>query len=98
MDEQNEQQNNLKTGIPAVSPINPALIKIPKQKPKQEVQTPSLPQTGSSEGGLDNSVITVVRDPNHTLGKTFSLNPDGTISKKAAVSLSLGIAVTLDTG
>ena len=40
------------------------------------------------------SVITVVRDPQHNLGKKFTLNSDETISKKAAVSLSLGIAVT----
>ena len=40
------------------------------------------------------SFITVVRDPKHTLGKTFTLNPNGSISKQAAVSVALGIAVT----
>jgi putative DNA primase/helicase len=40
-----------------------------------------------------NPIITVVRDPSSTLGKRFDINPDGTIRKKAAVSLSLGIAV-----
>ena len=40
-----------------------------------------------------NPTITVVRDPNHPLGKRFGLNPDGTIDKKAAVSLSFGVAV-----
>lgn len=39
------------------------------------------------------AIITVVRDPEHILGKRFDINPDGTISKKAAVSLSFGIAV-----
>ena len=77
MENLNKQQNNLKTGIPAVSPINPALIKIPKRNPKQEVQTPSLPQAGSSEGDYDKSVITIIRDPHHTLGKRFTLNLDG---------------------
>jgi hypothetical protein len=38
------------------------------------------------------AVITVVRDPEHVLGKTFSIKPDGEIDKQAAVSLSLGIA------
>ena len=39
------------------------------------------------------NVITVVRDPEHTLGKQFQLNPDGTVSKKSAVSLSFGLAI-----
>ncbi len=39
------------------------------------------------------AIITVVRDPNNILGKRFDLNPDGTISKQSAVSLSFGIAV-----
>lgn len=39
------------------------------------------------------AVITVVRDPKHTLGKRFELNTDGTISKKSSVCVSLGIAV-----
>jgi len=42
---------------------------------------------------MNNSIITVVRDPKHTLGKHFTLNPDGTISKKSAVNLSFGIAI-----
>src|SRR5688572_19141437 len=43
--------------------------------------------------GNHNPIITVVRDPHNTLGKRFDVNPDGTIRKKSAVSLSLGIAV-----
>ena len=41
----------------------------------------------------NSDVITVVRDPKHTLGKQFSKNPDGTVSKKSAVSVSFGLAV-----
>ena len=37
-------------------------------------------------------IITVVRDPQHTLGKCFDINPDGTVSKKSSVNLSFGIA------
>jgi len=40
-----------------------------------------------------NNIVTVVRDPRNTLGKRFDLNPDGTISKRSAVHLSLGIAI-----
>lgn len=39
------------------------------------------------------SIITVVRDPAHLLGKQFHRAPDGTISKHSAVNLSFGIAV-----
>ena len=39
------------------------------------------------------SVITIVRDPEHVLGKQFTLSTDGSIHKQAAVSLSVGIAV-----
>ena len=41
----------------------------------------------------ENAIITVVCDPKHNLGKQFDINTDGTISKKSAVNLSLGIAV-----
>jgi len=41
----------------------------------------------------DNPVITVVRDPDHFLGKRFDTNPDGSISKSSNVRLSFGIAV-----
>ncbi|QFY89681.1 hypothetical protein D5125_09375 [Magnetovirga frankeli] len=39
------------------------------------------------------AVITVVCDPAHSLGKQFKEHADGSISKHAAVSVSLGIAV-----
>lgn len=39
------------------------------------------------------SIITVVRDPDHALGKQFHVNSDGSISKSSKVHLSLGIAV-----
>lgn len=45
------------------------------------------------ETSTHNPIITVVRDPEHKLGKRFDLNPAGTISKKSAVNLSFGIAV-----
>lgn len=39
------------------------------------------------------SIVTVVRDPKHTLGKQLTLNADGTISKQPSVNLAFGIAV-----
>ena len=42
---------------------------------------------------MNNPIITVVRDPQHTLGKHFTLSPDGTVSKKSSVNVSFGIAV-----
>jgi hypothetical protein len=47
----------------------------------------------SKETHDDNSVITVVRDPQHSLGKKFILNPDGKISKQSAVAVAIGFAV-----
>ena len=46
--------------------------------------------------GHPSAVITVVRDPNHKLGKRFALDSDGIVSKKSAVHLSFGIAVQHD--
>jgi putative DNA primase/helicase len=60
---------------------------------KMESCNPQQPNKNETGNGQNNSVITVVRDPNHTLGKKFTLNPDDIISKKAAVSISIGIAV-----
>ncbi len=48
--------------------------------------TSSVPYIGSD-------IITVVRDPKNTLGKQFTKNPDGTIGKKSAVSVSFATAV-----
>ena len=42
------------------------------------------------------AIVTVVRDPNHHLGKRLDLNPDGTVIKESAVHLSFGIAVQHD--
>ena len=42
----------------------------------------------------NNLIITIVRDPHHHLGKQFTLNSDGTVSKQASVNLSFGIAIT----
>ncbi|MBL8439862.1 MAG: hypothetical protein JNK96_01440 [Betaproteobacteria bacterium] len=44
-------------------------------------------------GDRSAAVITVVRDPQHRLGKSFTLNPDGTVSKQASANGSFGIAV-----
>ena len=42
--------------------------------------------------GSTSDVITVVIDEKHSLGKQFSVGPDGAINKTAAVSVSRGIA------
>lgn len=42
------------------------------------------------------AVITVVRDPDHPLGKRFDLNPDASIAKKSAVHVAFGMAVMHD--
>jgi P4 family phage/plasmid primase-like protien len=44
-------------------------------------------------GAMSNPIITVVRDPQHPLGKHFTLNSDGKVSKKAAVNVSFATAV-----
>ena len=77
----------------------------PKEKPSiKDLKIPPKPSP-SIKGSEDirpestinrknvNPVITVVRDPEHSLGKEFTLNPDGTVSKKASVSVSFGKAV-----
>ena len=42
---------------------------------------------------LCRDVITVVRDPRAPLGKSFTRHPDGTVSKKAVVAITEGVAV-----
>lgn len=44
------------------------------------------------EGAVTADVITVIVDPNHVLGKRFSLNADGTVTKASAVAVSLAYA------
>lgn len=61
--------------------------------PLSEVETTSTDSTVSAAHDDSSSIITVVRDPHHTLGKRFTLNADGTISKQSAVNLSFGIAI-----
>lgn len=51
------------------------------------IQTDAVPQQENA------AIVSVVRDPGNTLGKQFTLESDGTISKQSAVSVSLGIAV-----
>lgn len=41
----------------------------------------------------NNPIITIVRDPEHFLGKRFDKAADDTVSKKSSVNLSFGIAV-----
>lgn len=67
----------------------------PKSETRKAVSsaTPEPPATPAEPASPSSNIITVVRDPYHTLGKTFSHNPDGTISKKAGVNLSFGIAI-----
>ncbi|MFA6203358.1 MAG: phage/plasmid primase, P4 family [Gallionella sp.] len=50
-------------------------------------------QLTSSVPYIGPDIITVVRDPKNTLGKQFTKNPDGTIGKKSAVSVSFATAV-----
>lgn len=59
----------------------------------QEFLSPSTSPTDAYGGDLRATVITVVRDPQHPLGKCFTRKADGSVSKQASVKLSLGIAV-----
>jgi putative DNA primase/helicase len=59
----------------------------------QETGQQPTTEKGNSSKVTRNSVITVVRDPRHPLGKKFTLNSDGTITKRAAVAIAIGIAV-----
>lgn len=49
--------------------------------------------TTVSASTATSAVITVVRDPEHTLGKRFDVKADGSIEKSSNVRLSFGIAV-----
>lgn len=42
---------------------------------------------------MNSHIITLVRDPHHTLGKKFTINPDGGVSKRSSVNVSLGVAI-----
>jgi len=59
----------------------------------QESLAPSTSPTEVYGGELSAAVITVVRDPQHPLGKRFARNPDGTVSKQPSVNMSFGLAV-----
>ena len=71
--------------VPSGEPQHNSPSEISSETPRIARVTQAADQT--------NAVITVVRDPDHILGKRFDIDPDGTISKKSAVSISLGIAV-----
>ena len=60
-------------------------------KDEQSAQVAAL--TNKFVPALSSNIITVVRDPNHTLGKRFTRQDDGTISKQSSVSVSFGIAM-----
>lgn len=56
-----------------------------------QAASPTAPNT--SDSTAPSAVITVVRDPQHTLGKRFEIKADGSIDKSANVRLSFGIAI-----
>lgn len=59
---------------------------VPSHSPKNIVADKPLSSNPSA-------IITVVRDPEHFLGKNFDVATDGTISKSSRVHVSFGIAV-----
>ena len=62
--------------------------------PSVDLTLPSSnPPTEASAPDQSLAIITVVRDPNHWLGKKLELGPDGTVTKTSNVNLSFGIAV-----
>jgi putative DNA primase/helicase len=87
-----------RTHVSPKSLIPPSLFKPPSAPTDPEIQNQPLAIQHSPPDPVDvvnhaDCVITVVRDPHHNLGKAFTLNPDGTISKQSAVNLSFGVAV-----
>ncbi len=54
------------------------------------VETGDLATSGCN---TSNPIITIVRDPQHPLGKRFELNQDGSIGKQSSVNVAFGIAV-----
>lgn len=58
---------------------------------KTQAVSPTAPNTPASTPS--SAVITVVRDPEHTLGKRFDIKADGNIEKSSNVCLAFGIAV-----
>ena len=73
----------------ALNPVSPP----PRQEPiiPRTLLIGYFPQSIKTEAS--SNIITVVHDPVFTLGKGFSIKPDGTISKKAKVNVSFGLAV-----
>ncbi len=87
LNEKNEQQSSsVSLTNPAETPPDQATIDSGATK---TYRTPQAIQPDTPPS----NIIAVVRDPNNTLGKKCNLNADGTISKKAAVSVSLAKAV-----
>lgn len=56
-----------------------------------QAASPTAPST--SDSTALSAVITVVRDPQHPLGKRFKIKADGSTDKSANVRLSFGIAI-----
>ncbi|GAM11728.1 hypothetical protein OR1_04044 [Geobacter sp. OR-1] len=77
---------------PKVVPSANGLKPPPNWKPPTK-DIIKVPAEGTGINTNVNPIITVVRDPQNSLGKEFTINPDGSISKKSMVSISLGIAV-----
>lgn len=65
-------------------------IKVPAQNNGQSVSSVLDAAHNSHD------IITGVRDPEHELGKRFTLNDDGSIKKSANVKLSFGLAIQHD--
>jgi putative DNA primase/helicase len=60
---------------------------------KNQTNSPVVSASNASTGANSNAIITVVRDPEHHLGKRFDKNADRTVSKKSSVNLAFGIAI-----
>lgn len=56
-------------------------------------KTPGIADNQGSDCIDSRAIITVIRDPNHSLGKRFEVTPNGSISKSSNVRLSICIAV-----
>ena len=59
---------------------------------KFNLPSPEVPGVNSQSD--PHSLITVVRDPNHRLGKTYQIDAHGEVVKTANVNLSFGLAET----
>ena len=83
------------------SPFKPKLVSIAPPSPEvsngepldRPLQLSPRPWAASNPVVNSSAIITVVRDPDRPIGKRFTRNPDGTVSKQSAVNVALGIAM-----